>query len=89
LRRPTCCVPIQGAWGDLDGSGIGLAGGLELIYSRMGYADKHEDRIADIGEVLLNDKFADNLTFHFSALAEYRKEWKGFLPYAVVLFELL
>lgn len=69
-------------------SGFSLSGEMELVYSRMGYAWKKENKLGKFIEDLFDSSYVDILTFHVTGMAKYQKEWNGFFPYAVLLLEL-
>lgn len=68
--------------------GFELAGVLELIYSRMGFVKGRDDFYDELINDLFKKEFIDNLTFNFSGMARYRREWFGFFPYVVTLAEV-
>lgn len=71
-----------------DESGIAFKGGAEVILSRVGTRIRDDTEAGEIIDDFFTGKFNTNLSYRIFALAEYRRQWFGFTPYAKLSYEL-
>ena len=69
--------------------GINILTGIEVIYSQTGFTVREPDGgLGDAIKDFFDKNYNDNLTYKILAQLEYRKEYKGFEPYALLSYKL-
>ncbi|UFS62913.1 hypothetical protein LOH54_02005 [Sulfurimonas sp. HSL-3221] len=70
------------------GLGFEMLGGVEAIYSRVGVSARDNNGAGDSVGDLFKESYNANISYRVFFALEYRREWKGYKPYATLTYDL-